>query len=160
MTISYVLGSIGLSWDVEAERPVSTCGVAEWPQPMEEPMKYLILIYHNPQSREIWEGFSDAERAEGLAAYAALNESLAASGELVVAEALEDPSMAKTVTVRDGQTMASDGPFAEAKEHLAGFYLVECETVERAVEIAAQIPEADMGLLEVRPILTYSGLEM
>ena len=123
-------------------------------------MKYMILIYHNPNSREIWESFSDAERAEGLAAYAALNESLATSGELIVAEALEDPSMAKSVTVRDGQTTTTDGPFAEAKEHLAGFYLVECETVERAVEIAAQIPEADMGLLEVRPILTYSGLEM
>jgi hypothetical protein len=127
---------------------------------MEEPMKYLILIYHNPNSREIWEGFSEEERAEGLAAYAALNEELAASGEMIVAEALADPSMAKTVTLRDGRAMTSDGPFAEAKEHLAGFYLVECESIERAVEIAARIPEADMGLLEVRPIMTYSGLEM
>jgi hypothetical protein len=127
---------------------------------MEEPMKYMILIYHNPNSREIWESFSDAERAEGLAAYAALNEALAASGELIVAEALEDPSQAKTVTLQDGQAMASDGPYAEAKEHLAGFYLVECETIERAVEIAGRIPEASEGMLEVRPILTYSGLEM
>jgi hypothetical protein len=127
---------------------------------MEEPMKYLILIYHNPNSREIWEGFSEEERAEGLAAYAALNEELAASGEMIVAEALADPSMAKTVTLREGQAMTSDGPFAESKEHLAGFYLVECESIERAVEIAARIPEADMGLLEVRPIMTYSGLEM
>jgi hypothetical protein len=127
---------------------------------MEEPMKYLILIYHNPKSREIWEGFSEEEQAEGLAAYAALNEELSASGELIVAEALADPSQAKTVRLRNGETMTSDGPYAETKEHLAGFYLVECETVERAVEIAGRIPEADMGLLEVRPILTYSGLEM
>lgn len=123
-------------------------------------MKYLILIYHNPKSREIWESFSEEEQAEGLAAYAALNEELAASGEMIVAEALADPSMAKQVTVREGQAITSDGPYAETKEHLAGFYLVECESMERAVEIAARIPEADMGLLEVRPVLTYSGLEM
>ena len=123
-------------------------------------MKYMILIYHNPNSREIWESFSDAQRAEGLAAYAALHESLAASGELIAAEALEDPSEGKRVILQDGKAMASDGPFAEAKEHLAGFYLVECESIERAVEIAGQIPEASEGMLEVRPILTYSGLEM
>lgn len=123
-------------------------------------MKYMILIYHNPNSREIWEGFSDEERAEGLRAYAALNQALVESGEMIVAEALADPSEAKTVTLQDGQAMASDGPFAEAKEHLAGFYLVECESIERAVEIAGRIPEADLGMLEVRPILTYSGLEM
>jgi hypothetical protein len=127
---------------------------------MEEPMKYLILIYHNPNAREIWEGFSDEQRAEDLGAYAALNEELAASGEMIVAEALADPSEAKTVTVRNGQTMASDGPFAETKEHLAGFYLVEAESMERAIDIAARIPEAPVATLEVRPILTYSGLEM
>jgi hypothetical protein len=127
---------------------------------MEEPMKYLILIYHNPNAREIWEGFSEEQRAADLGAYAALNEELAASGEMIVAEALADPSEAKTVTVRDGQTMASDGPFAETKEHLAGFFLVEAESIERAVEIAARIPEAPVATLEVRPILTYSGLEM
>jgi hypothetical protein len=127
---------------------------------MEEPMKYLILIYHNPNTRDIWEGFSEEERAAGLAAYASLNEELTASGEMIVAEALADPSEGKGVTVKDGQTITSDGPFAEAKEHLAGFYLVECESVERAVEIAARIPEAADAMLEVRPILTYSGLEM
>jgi hypothetical protein len=127
---------------------------------MEEPMKYLILIYHNPNAREIWEGFSDEQRAADLGAYAALNEELTVSGEMIVAEALADPSDAKTVTVRDGQTMASDGPFAETKEHLAGFYLVEAESIERAIEIAARIPEAPVATLEVRPILTYSGLEM
>jgi hypothetical protein len=127
---------------------------------MEEPMKYLILIYHNPNAREIWEGFSEEQRAEDLGAYAALNEELAASGEMIVAEALAEPSEATTVRVRDGQTMTSDGPFAETKEHLAGFYLVECASIERAVEIAARIPEAPVATLEVRPILTYSGLEM
>ena len=123
-------------------------------------MKYLILIYHNPEARQIWESFSDEQRAEGLHAYAVLNEQLAASGELIANEALDQPGSAKHVEIRDGQTIASDGPFAEAKEYLAGFYLVDTETMDRAIEIAGQIPEASLGMIEVRPIMTYSGLEM
>jgi hypothetical protein len=122
-------------------------------------VKYLILIWSNPQSRHAWEGFSEAERAEGFAVYAALNEELAASGELIVTEALADPSLGRRVSVRDGRTITSDGPFAEAKELLAGFYLVECESMDRAVEIAARVPEADLGLVEVRPVLDLGGLE-
>jgi hypothetical protein len=123
-------------------------------------MKYVILIHSNPESRHAWEGFSEAEQAEGLKVYAALNEDLAASGELIVTEALADASLAKRVSVEDGRPIASDGPFAEAKEQLAGFYLVECEGLERAIEIAARIPEAPLGLVEVRPTMRYSGLEM
>jgi hypothetical protein len=123
-------------------------------------VKYLLLIYHNPQARQIWESFSEEQKSEGLALYAALNNDLAASGELIVAEALEDPSRATRVTVTDGQTVAGDGPYAETKEHLAGIYLVECASLERAVEIAGRIPEAAIGGVEVRPILTYSALEM
>ena len=123
-------------------------------------MKYLILIYGNPASRKIWEGFSDDQRAEGFRYYAALTEELAASGELIVSEALADPSLTTRVSVRDGQTLTSDGPFAEAKELLAGFFLLECESVERAVEVAARVPEAAFGLVEVRPILNLGGMEM
>ena len=123
-------------------------------------MKYLILIYSNPASREIWEGFSDEQRAEGFRYYGALTEELAASGELIVTEALADPSLTRRVTVRDGQTVISDGPFAEAKELLAGFFLVECDSMERAVEVAARMPEAELGLIEVRPVLTLGGIEM
>jgi hypothetical protein len=129
---------------------------------VEVAVKYLILIYGNPASRAVWEGLSEAQRAEGLKAYAALNEDLAASGEMVVAEALADPSLAKRVSVREGRTVTSDGPFAEAKEHLAGFFLVECESLDRAVEVAARVPEADLGLVEVRPVLDLDlgGLEV
>ena len=123
-------------------------------------MKYLILIYSNPASREIWEGFSDDERAEGFRYYAALTEELAASGELIVSEALADASLTRRVSVRDGQTLASDGPFAEAKELLAGFFLLECDSMDRAVEIAARVPEAELNLVEVRPVLRLGGTEM
>jgi hypothetical protein len=125
-------------------------------------MKYLLLIWHNPGSRELWETMSEAEQAEGLSVYAALNEELAASGELVATEALADRSLAKRVTVCDETPLATDGPFAEVKEELAGFYLVDCESEERAVAIAGRIPEAAEGLghVEIRPVLTHSGLEM
>jgi len=124
---------------------------------VEAPVKYLILIYSNPASREIWEGFSDDQRAEGFRYYAALAEELAASGELIVTEALADPSLTRRVSVRDGQTLTTDGPYAEAKELLAGFFLLDCAGPDRAVEIAAQIPEAAFGLVEVRPILQLGG---
>lgn len=123
-------------------------------------MKYLILIYSNPESRAAWDGFSPAERAEGMSAHFALNEDLTASGEMIVAEALAGPSQAKRVLVRDGQTMATDGPFAEVKEHLAGFYLIECESIERAVERAGQMPEAEFGLVEVRPVADLSEYDV
>jgi hypothetical protein len=123
-------------------------------------VKYLILIYSNPASREIWEGFSDDERAEGFRYYAALTEELAASGELIVTEALADASLTRRVSVRDGRTIASDGPFAEAKELLAGFFLLDCDSMDRVVEIAARVPEAELGLVEVRPVLELGGTEM
>ena len=123
-------------------------------------MRYLILIYSNPASREIWEGFSDDQRAEGFRYYAALEEELAASGELIVSEALADPSLTTRVSVRDRQTLTSDGPFAEAKELLAGFFLLECESIDRAVEVAARMPEAEFGLVAVRPIMELGGMEM
>jgi hypothetical protein len=123
-------------------------------------VKYVILIYSNPASREIWDGFSDAEQAEGYAYYAGLSDELADSGEMIVSEALADASLAKRVTVRAGETITTDGPFAEVKEQLAGFYLVDCETTQRAVEIAARMPEAELGLIEVRPVLDLSAMGM
>ena len=123
-------------------------------------MKYLILIYSNPASREIWEGFTDDQRAEGFRYYAALADELAASGELIATEALADASVTRRVAVRDGHTLTSDGPFAEAKEQLAGFFLLDCQSAERAVEIAARVPEAELGLVEVRPVLQLGGTEI
>jgi hypothetical protein len=121
-------------------------------------VKYLILIYNNPARQQFWEGLSQAQRIEATRGYAALNEDLAASGEVIVHEALADPSQAKRVTVHGDKTMTTDGPFAEVKEHLAGFYLIECENIDRAIEHAARIPEAAYGLVEVRPVMDLSGL--
>jgi hypothetical protein len=122
-------------------------------------MKYVILIYSNPVSRQLWKEFSTTERAEGLQAYEALTEELAASGELIVTEALADPNLGKRIHLRDGRTTTTDGPFAEAKELLAGFYLIECDSLERAVGIASRVPEADLGLVGVRPVMDLSGFE-
>jgi hypothetical protein len=123
-------------------------------------MKYMILIHSNPRSREIWEGFSDEQRAEGFAYYAALAEDLATSGELIVTEALADPSLTRRIPAQEGSSLSADGPFAEVKEHLAGFFLVDCDSMERALEIAARMPEADLGLVEVRPVLDLKGVEI
>jgi hypothetical protein len=116
-------------------------------------MKYLIQIYSNPESRAVWEGFSPEQQAEGYDYYNRISHELANSGELIATEALADRSLAKRVTKTADGVIASDGPFAETKELLAGFYLVDCETEERAVEIAARFPEAEFGLIEVRPVL-------
>jgi hypothetical protein len=123
-------------------------------------VKYLILIHSNPGFLALWERLSDAERIEFGRGHFALTDDLAASGELIVSEGLADPSLAKRVSVRDGRTMTSDGPFAEVKEHLAGFYLIEVDTMERAVELAARVPDAAWGEVEVRPVLDMRALEL
>ncbi|MBT2517592.1 YciI family protein [Streptomyces sp. ISL-90] len=117
------------------------------------PMKYLIQIYSNPASRAMWASFSAEQQAEGYAYYQGINDELSSSGELVASEALADISLAKRVTTTDDAAVASDGPFAETKELLAGFYLVDCDSEARALEIAARFPEAEYGLIEVRPTL-------
>ncbi|HVL63506.1 MAG TPA: YciI family protein [Microbacterium sp.] len=121
-------------------------------------MKYLIQIYSNPASRAMWESFSAEQQAEGYAFYQGISEELRSSGELLADEALADISLAKRVTVSEGGgAVASDGPFAETKELLAGFYLVDCETEARAIEIGGRFPEAEFGLIEVRPVLEMTS---
>jgi hypothetical protein len=124
-------------------------------------VKYVILIYHNPASQQIWESFTAEQRTEGLREYVALNEALAESGEIIVSQALAD--QARRVSVRDGEVLTTDAPLAETKEQLAGFYLVDCADMDRAVQIAALVPEARValpgtGLVEVRPVMTHDLL--
>jgi hypothetical protein len=120
-------------------------------------VKYLILIHSNPRSRAVWETFDDEQQMALGRGHMQLTADLRVAGELVVSEGLADPSLGTWVSVRDGQTVTSDGPYAEVKEHLAGFYLIECDSMERAVEWAAKAPDAVTGAVEVRPILDMSG---
>ncbi|TDU86648.1 hypothetical protein EV138_0162 [Kribbella voronezhensis] len=121
-------------------------------------MRFLILIYGNPESREVWKGLTEEQQREAMTGYVRLHEALTASGELIASDSLDDPATTKQVLVRDGTVMTTDGPFAEVKEQLAGFYLVECDTLERAIEIVPQIPEAAFSIVEVRPVRDLSGL--
>jgi hypothetical protein len=123
-------------------------------------MKYMILIQSNPQFLERWKALPEEQRMRFGRDHLALTAELADAGELVASEGLADPALARRVTVAGGQTMISDGPFAEAKEHLAGFYLVDCETEERALAIAARVPDAVWGLVEVRPVLDLSESDL
>jgi hypothetical protein len=123
-------------------------------------MKYLILIHSNAHFQQRWEALSEAERATFGRGHFALTDELAASGELVVSEGLVDPAQATWVKTNEGQTVRSDGPFAEVKEHLAGFYLIDVADDDRAVAIAARVPDAVWGLVEVRPVLDMSGWDI
>ncbi|TWD83776.1 hypothetical protein FB561_4945 [Kribbella amoyensis] len=122
-------------------------------------MKFLILIYDNPESRKIWGTLTDEQRREGVQGYRDLNAALDAAGANLAHDALADADQTKQVAVRDGRVLTTDGPFAEVKEQLAGFYLVDCESMEKACEYAALVPEASgFGIVEVRPIMDLSFL--
>ncbi|WP_352231581.1 YciI family protein [Actinokineospora sp. NBRC 105648] len=120
----------------------------------------MILIHSNPAFVAEWAELTEDQRRALGRGHAAFHEEVAASGELVVAEGLADPATARHVAVRDGRTLVTDGPFAETKEHLAGFYLLECTDIDRAVELAARVPDAEFGHVEVRPVLDLGGLEL
>lgn len=131
-------------------------------------VKYLLLIYSNPEN---WEhpmflrnpeflAMSAAERDALSGQSDALHQEIIESGELLVAAALADPVNTRTVRVRDGVPVTTDGPYAEIKEQLAGYLVVDCESTERAVEIASRIPDARFGGVQVQPIMDMSGQEM
>jgi hypothetical protein len=120
-------------------------------------VKYLLIIYMNP---ETFEALTADERDAVFAGHDALVKQLKESGELVGLAALADPSKSTTVRVRDGAPAVTDGPYVEAKEFLAGFYVVDCESVDRANELAAKIPDAKYTAIEVRPLMEDAGLEM
>lgn len=115
-------------------------------------MKFLVLIYGNPETRKMWETMPKEQKSAGLDYYAELTKDLESSGQLVATAPLAEPAETKQVKVGPGgQVLSTDGPFAETKEHLAGFYVLECDDLEQAIESAARIPEAAFGLVEVRP---------
>lgn len=112
-------------------------------------MKYICLIYSTPESGpQDGCGFDDM-----MGEYFALNDELEASGEMIAAEALQEVDTAITVRIRAGEATTMDGPFAETKEVLGGFYLIDCESIDDAVAHAQKIPAVRYGSVEVRPIL-------
>jgi hypothetical protein len=120
-------------------------------------MKYLLIITTSP---EIWGSLSQEERNEVFAAHGRFQTYIVEPGELCSSVALADPSNTRTVRVRDGEAAVTRGPYVVAKEFLAGCYLVECENLERATELAAAIPDARYTAVEVRPLMHLAGLEM
>jgi hypothetical protein len=110
--------------------------------------KYLCLIY---SSEEAWDELPPEEHARVYARYGELERELAAAGKIAGGAELQPTSTATTVRVRDGETLVSDGPFAETREQLGGFVLLECDSMEEAVGLAARLPSAEHGAIEVRP---------
>jgi len=116
-------------------------------------MRYMLLIYADESAAD---GMTPDEMAEGLAAYQAFNAAAAAEGILRDGDALHATANATTVRVRDGEAVLTDGPFAEAREQLGGYYVVECETLDQAIDAARRIPGAHYGAVEVRPLMEYT----
>ncbi|MBC6459104.1 YciI family protein [Actinomadura sp. HBU206391] len=131
-------------------------------------MKYLLLIYSNPEN---WEhpmflrnpeflAMPVEERDELTRQSEALHREITESGELVVAAALADPTNTRSIRVRDGFLTTTDGPYVETKEQMAGYIVVDCESLERASEIAARIPDARFAAVEVHPIMDMPDGQM
>lgn len=121
-------------------------------------MKYLILIHSNPRSRALWETLTDEQRMDFGRAHMELSRSLAEQGILVASEGLADHALTTRVTLRDGQPLSTDGPFAEVKEYLAGFLLIDCATHDDAIAIAARVPDAAFNDVELRPVLDMKSV--
>ncbi len=120
-------------------------------------VKYLLLIYRDAGT---WMALSEQERVRAIAEADGVWKELVASGEWVGGEALADPAVSRSVRVRNGEPTGSDGPYLNVSEQLAGYVLVDCDSEERAVAIAARWPDARYWGMEVRPLMSHCGTEM
>ena len=120
-------------------------------------MKYMIIIYGN---RELWESFPPQGASKAIAAQDAFNKEFMATGELLGAYGLADVVQAKTIAVRDGLPAVTDGPYLETKEFLSSFCLIDVESEQRALELAAKMPFASFRCVELWPVLHEAGAEM
>ncbi|MDA9497186.1 YciI family protein [Bradyrhizobium sp. CCBAU 11357] len=115
-------------------------------------MQYLLMIYQN----EVEYAKNDAATSQKmLAEYQTFTQSIIQSGNFKAGDRLQPTTTATTVRVREGKTLTTDGPFAETREQLGGYYLIEAKDLNAAIEIAARIPSARIGSIEVRPIWVY-----
>jgi hypothetical protein len=113
-------------------------------------MRYALLIYANEQA---WASQTEEQAQAQYQDYMAFTKDVVDRGIMRSGEALQPTATATTVRVRGGETLSTDGPFAETKEQLGGFYVVECKDLDEAIEVAARIPDVRGGSIEVRPIL-------
>jgi hypothetical protein len=112
-------------------------------------MRYALLICTSEKEDG---ALTEAEAGAQMAAYGAFSEEMGRRGVIQGGERLRPTTDATTVRVRDGEVLTSDGPFAETKEQMGGFYLVDCKDLDEAIDVAAKIPGASRGAIEVRPI--------
>jgi hypothetical protein len=117
-------------------------------------MKYVLTIYGDESS---WADMTEEEGAREMAAYEAFGRELSEAGAFLGGEGLQPTATATTVRVRDGEPMLTDGPFAETREQLGGFYLIEAGDLDAAIRWAAKIPGAAKGSVEVRPVMDYEA---
>ena len=117
-------------------------------------MKYVLLIYDDPK---VWQNFNEGEVADIMGEYRRFTNEIIASGTMAGGTQLQPPTTATTVRVRDGKRLLHDGPFAETREFLGGYYLIEAKDLDEAIGIAARIPSARLGSVEVRPIVEGPG---
>ena len=113
-------------------------------------MRYLLLIYEREGE---WARLSEAEKGKIYQEYMAFGQKIRKSGNHLAGEPLQPTSTATTVRVKNGKTLTTDGPFAETREQLGGFFMVEAKDLDEAISFAAQIPAARTGSIEVRPIM-------
>ena len=120
-------------------------------------MKYACLIYSDETDPSANPDPASPEFAPIMAGYMAFGEEAGAAGVLVTGEPLEPTSTATSLQVRDGKVITTDGPFAETKEHLGGFYILDCDSLDEAMKWAAKIPHASSGTIEIRPVPDFSA---
>ena len=113
-------------------------------------MQYMLLIYDN---ENLWAEMPDGQKQSIMQDYFKFTDDIVQSGHFKAGDPLEPTHTATSVRMRDGKTLTTDGPFAETKEQLGGYYLVEAEDLDEAISIAARIPSAAVGTIEVRPIM-------
>ena len=117
-------------------------------------MKYMLLIYDNEQA---WARLSEAEQRRIYGEYMQFTEDIKASRNYLAGAQLQPVATATSVRVRDGKDLITDGPFTETHEQLGGYYLVEAKDLDEATKIAARIPSASFGTIEVRPVVERSA---
>jgi hypothetical protein len=116
-------------------------------------MQYVLLIY---RSEKMAEGRTPEQIKQSMAEFGAFTDSIVKSGNFKAVERLQPVAAATTVRVRDGKPQVTDGPFAETREQLGGFYLIDADNLDQAIQIAGRIPSARDGCVEVRPIMNRS----